>query len=82
MTGADMIVDISKAKVDLLKLINRVNRGERITIVKDNKPVADLVKHKSQKIRKLGLLKGKLAIPDSFNDENDEINLMFYGKDL
>jgi prevent-host-death family protein len=76
-----MIVDISKAKVDLLKLINRVNRGERVTIVKDNKPVADLVSHNSRKIRKLGLLQGKLLIPDGFNDENDEIISMFYGKD-
>lgn len=49
-------------------------------IVKNNKPVADLVKHKIKKERVLGLLRGKLFIPDNFNDEDDEINSMFYSK--
>ena len=32
------------------------------------------------KQRVFGQLKGKLVIPDNFNDESDEINEMFYGK--
>jgi len=73
-------VELSKAKEDLLRLVNLVNKGERVIILKNNKPVADLVKHEVKKERKLGLLRGRLSIPDSFNDEDDEINSMFYGK--
>lgn len=73
-------IELSKAKEDLLKLVNLVNKGERVIILKNNKPVADLVKHEVKKERKLGLLRGRLSIPDSFNDEDDEINSMFYGK--
>mgnify|MGYP001307957585 FL=1 len=73
-------VELSKAKEDLLRLVNLVNKGERVIILKNNKPVADLEKHEVKKERKLGLLRGRLSIPDSFNDEDDEINSMFYGK--
>lgn len=73
-------IEISKAKEDLSKLIILVNKGERVIITKNNKPVADLVKHDVKKERKLGLLRGMLSIPDNFNDEDDEINSMFYGK--
>ena len=73
-------IELSKAKEDLPGLVNLVNKGEKVIILKNNQPVADLVKHEVKKERKLGLLKGKLSIPDSFNDEDDEINSMFYGK--
>lgn len=75
-----MKIELSKAKKELSKLINLVNKGERVIIVKNDKPVADLVKHKIKKERTLGLLRGKLFIPDNFNDEDDEINSMFYSK--
>ena len=29
--------------------------------------------------RKLGLMKGKLVIPANFNEEDEDINEMFYG---
>jgi prevent-host-death family protein len=73
-------IEISKAKEDLSKLINLVNKGERVIITNNNKPVADIVKHAEKKGRQLGFLRGKLTIPDNFNDEDDEINTMFYGK--
>jgi len=73
-------IEISKAKEDLSKLINLVNKGERVIITNNNKPVADIVKHVEKKERQLGFLRGKLTIPDNFNDEDDEINAMFNGK--
>jgi len=76
-----MKVEISKAIDDLPRLISLVNKGERVTIVKDNKPVADLVKPGFRRERNLGILRGKLSLPDDFNDENEEINSMFYGKE-
>ncbi len=77
-----MIVNISEAKTNLSKLIDRVYHGETIVIAKNNLPIADLVIHKPTGKRKLGLLKGKLIVPDNFSDEDDEINEMFYGKNV
>ena len=74
-----MIVNISEAKTNLSKLIDMVYHGEEVVIAKNNLPIVDLVIHKPKRIRKLGLLKGKLIVPDDFNDEDDEINQMFYG---
>jgi antitoxin (DNA-binding transcriptional repressor) of toxin-antitoxin stability system len=75
-----MIINISDAKTNLSKLIDRVYHGERIVIAKNNLPIADLVVHQPEGKRKLGLLKGEMTVPNNFNDEDDEINGMFYGK--
>ena len=74
-----MQVNISEAKTNLSKLIDRVYHGEKIVIAKNNLPIADLVMHVPTGKRKLGLLKGKLTIPDDIMDEDEEINAMFYG---
>ena len=76
-----MIINISEAKTNLSKLIDMVYHGEEVVIAKNNLPIADLVRHKPTGKRKLGLLKGKIAIPDDFNKEDQEINEMFYGAD-
>jgi antitoxin (DNA-binding transcriptional repressor) of toxin-antitoxin stability system len=73
-------IELSKAKEELSTLISLVCKGERVIIIKNNKPVADLVKHEMKNERKLGLLRGRLSIPENFNDEDEEINSMFYGK--
>jgi antitoxin (DNA-binding transcriptional repressor) of toxin-antitoxin stability system len=75
-----MNVDITKVKTDIFRLIDLVNNGQTVTIVKDNKPVADIVKYKNQKEKRLGLLRGKFDVPEDFNNEDSEINSMFYGK--
>ena len=74
-----MQVNISEAKTNLSKLIDRVYHGEKIVIAKNNLPIADLVMHVPTGKRKLGLLKGKLTIPDDIMDEDEEVNAMFYG---
>jgi len=76
-----MIVNISEAKTNLSKLIDRVYHGEKIVIAKNNLPIADLVIHKPTGKRKLGLLKGTLSIPDDIMDEDEGINELFYGQD-
>ncbi len=73
-----MIVNISEAKTNLSKLVDMVYHGEEVTIAKNNLPIVDLVIHKSKRIRKLGLLEGKIDIPDDFNDGDQEIEDMFY----
>ena len=74
-----MIVNISEAKTNLSKLIDMVYHGEKVVIAKNNLPIADLVIHKPNGKRKLGLLKDKVTIPDDIMKEDDEINEMFYG---
>ena len=76
-----MIVNISEAKANLSKLVNMVYHGEKVVIAKNNLPLVDLVIHKPDKKRKLGLLAGKFEVPDDIMDEDSEINEMFYGKE-
>jgi len=75
------IVNISEAKTNLSKLVALVYRGEKVVIAKNNRPLVDLVIHKPERKRKLGLLAGKLTVPDNIMEEDVEINLMFYGSE-
>ena len=76
-----MIINVSEAKAKLSQLIDMVYHGEKVVIAKNNLPVVDLVLHVPTGKRKLGLLKGKLTVPDDILDESEEINAMFYGQD-
>lgn len=76
-----MIFNVSEAKAKLSQLIDMVYHGEKVVIAKNNLPIVELVIHQPTGTRKLGLLKGKLDIPDDFSEEDDEINAMFYGDD-
>jgi antitoxin (DNA-binding transcriptional repressor) of toxin-antitoxin stability system len=75
------IVNISEAKTNLSKLVALVYRGEKVVIAKNNLPLVDLVIHKPEGKRKLGLLAGKFTVPEDIMEENAEINTMFYGID-
>lgn len=75
------IINIHQAKTNLSKLLQQVKDGEEIVIAKAGEPVAKLVEYKKElEPRKPGALKGKIWISDDFDDENEEINKMFYGK--
>jgi len=74
-----MIVNVSKAKTNLSKLIDMAFHGEEVIIAKNNVPLVELVAHRPKPKRKLGLLSGKIKIPDDFMEEDEEINSMFYG---
>ena len=76
------IVNISEAKTNLSKLIALVFRGEKVVIAKNNLPLVDLVVHKPEGKRKLGLLAGKFTVPDDIMEEDIEINQMFYGNNI
>ncbi len=75
------IVNISEAKTNLSKLVALVYRGEKVVIAKNNLPLVDLVIHKPEGKRKLGILAGKFTVPDTIMEEDTEINAMFYGND-
>jgi len=74
-----MIVNISEAKANLSKLVNMAYHGEKVVIAKNNLPLVDLVVHKPEGKRKLGLLTGKFTTPDDIMEEDEDINVMFYG---
>ena len=76
-----MIVNISEAKTNLSKLVNMVYRGEKVVIAKNNLPLVELVIHKPEGKRKLGLLAGKLEVPENIMEEDSDINKMFYGNE-
>lgn len=77
------VVNIHEAKTNLSKLIEKTSKGEEIVIAKAGKPVAKLSSYKEKlKPRKLGLWKGKVWISDDFDDEDEEINKLFYEGDI
>lgn len=78
-----LIANIHQAKTHLSKLLEEVIKGKEIIIAKAGKPVAKLVVYKEKKgVRKPGLLKGKIFVPDDFTDQSEEINKLFYGSTL
>ncbi|MBN2340385.1 MAG: type II toxin-antitoxin system prevent-host-death family antitoxin [Deltaproteobacteria bacterium] len=76
-----MIVNVSEAKAKLSKLIDMVCHGEKVVLAKNNLPLVDIVPHRTEEKRALGLLRGEFTVPDSFCDESSDINTMFYGDD-
>lgn len=77
------IVNMHEAKTHFSKLIERVMRGEEITIAKAGKPVAKLVPiEKSKPVRRFGLLKGKIKIAPGFDDPlPDDVLAAFEGRE-
>ncbi len=75
-------INIHEAKTHLSRLVEQAQAGEEFVIAKAGKPVARLVPLASpRRLRKLGLLDGKLRIPDDFNAPlPDEILAQFEGE--
>lgn len=75
------IFNIHQAKTNLSKLIEKTQKGEDIVIAKAGKPVIKLEVYKEKlKPRKLGLWKGKVWVSPDFDEEDEEINKLFYGE--
>lgn len=74
------VTNIHQAKTHLSKLLEEVAKGKEVIIAKAGKPVAKLVSFKEEKKpRKPGLWKGKIWMSDDFNEEDEDINKLFYG---
>ncbi len=77
------VVNIHEAKTNLSKLIEKTSKGEEVIIAKAGKPIAKLSAYKEKlKPRKPGFWKGKVWMSDDFNDEDPEINKLFYEGDI
>ena len=62
------IVNIHEAKTHLSRLVDEVAKGAEIIIAKAGKPLAKLTPIDAPtRKKKLGLLKGKIRVPDDFN---------------
>lgn len=71
-------VNIHEAKTHLSRLLEQVEKGERITIARAGKPIADLVPHVRADFQ-FGVL-GRGAITyhsDTFDDVDPDIVAMF-----
>lgn len=69
----DNIVNIHEAKTHLSRLVDEVASGAEVIIAKAGKPMARLSPMAPvKKTKKLGLLKGKIKVPDDFNALLDE----------
>ena len=74
-------VNIHEAKTHLSRYVEQAAAGEEIIIAKAGKPMARLVPLESKQLppRKLGLLAGRLKVPDNFDDPlPDDIVDLFY----
>lgn len=72
-------INVHDAKTNLSRILERVERGERIVIARAGKPIADLVPHSPSELR-FGTLQGRISFDDSaFAWPAPEIESMFYG---
>lgn len=72
------MANISEAKAQLSRLIEKVQSGEEVIIGKAGKPVARLIKYENgQRDRQPGALKGKIKIAEDFDDLPEDIAKAF-----
>lgn len=68
------IVNIHEAKTSLSALIQMVLSGEQVIIANNNQPVVELKRLESKvKKRTAGLLKGKIAILEDWEEADKEL---------
>lgn len=76
-----LIANIHKAKTNLSKLVAATLAGEDVILAKNGIPVVKLSQLNQDKIlNSYGKFKGKIFMADNFDDEDPEINKMFYGE--
>ena len=64
--------NIHEAKTNLSNLIQQIEAGEDVVIMRAGKPVARLMPYMKSAPRKLGIFKGKLTIPEDFDEPMPE----------
>ena len=75
-------VNVHEAKTNLSKLLEKVAAGEEVIIAKAGKPVARLTAYFGESSKPiLGSERGRVFIPDDFDDPDPELEALFYGDD-
>jgi prevent-host-death family protein len=79
----ETIVNIHEAKTHLSRIIQNVlASGEPVTIARAGKPVVVVSPHPGSRParRTLGILRGKVRLPEDLGSQDAEIQKMFEGK--
>ena len=71
-------VNVHEAKTQLSRLLAKVEAGEEVTIARNGKPVARLVRCNERGKRKPGSMAGQFTVPDSFFDPLPEEELALW----
>jgi prevent-host-death family protein len=76
------IVNIHDAKTHLSRIVDEVAAGAEVIIAKAGKPMARLIPISAPaRQKRLGLLKGKIRVPDDFNAPlDDDVVASFEGR--
>jgi prevent-host-death family protein len=75
-------INIHEAKTHLSRLVEQAAAGKEIIIAKAGKPVARLMPLASPvRSKNLGLLKGKIKVPDDFNAPLDDATLALFERE-
>jgi prevent-host-death family protein len=75
------VINIHEAKTHLSRIVDEVAAGAEVIIAKAGKPMVRLTPIVGKPRRKkLGLLKGKIKVPDDFNAPLDEVIADFEGR--
>jgi len=75
------VTNIHDAKARLSYLIKQALAGEEVIIAKAGEPMVKLVPYQQDLTpRQGGQLKGKIWIADNFDEFDEELESMFYGK--
>lgn len=80
MTKSQQTVNIHEAKTHLSRIIEQVlANGEPVTIARAGEPVVIVSAHPGSRPqrRKLGILRGKVQLPQNIDLHDDEIQRMF-----
>ncbi|MHB8766012.1 MAG: type II toxin-antitoxin system Phd/YefM family antitoxin [Deferrisomatales bacterium] len=77
-------VNMFEAKTSLSKLVERVESGqeEEIIIARHGRPVARLTGLGFRSVEKrIGVAKGMFDVPENIDDDNEEVEKLFSGRD-
>lgn len=77
-------VNMLEAKNNLSKLVEAVESGgeSEIIIARNGRPAARLVPLEQKKTgMRIGVAKGLFTVPDNIDEDNEEIEKLFYGEE-
>lgn len=74
------ITNVYQAKTQLSALIESALAGNEVIITRSGKPVVRLVPYtQDMNQRQPGLLKGKIQLPNNFDEESEQVLALFLG---
>jgi prevent-host-death family protein len=77
----EAVVNVYEAKTNLSRLLDRVERGDEVIVARAGRPVARLAPlQRRRRPVTLGVLEGRLRLPEGFDDDADAIADLFEGR--